>query len=536
MQANLCRLGKSVKIKSLIPSAKQPRMDFFVTCAFIITIILYPHLQNISLKLCGDLNKSISISSKSTVSTAAPVKDCKVALEDISSCDVVKPKMLNTSQENTYTASSHLTKEKRLLKGFSVKTPIAWGKANDERWAQLDDIVYSKLKNCNSLTEWLDLLQNTIYNEAANIFGHFQPPKRNLAGQSRRIKLSIQLIKEKNLLTAQKNSIFLPDQQIALEQLLTDVKNKIIFLRKPEKSRRRHWLVNKPRNDFKANPYNAGKTLLDPKCYVNLKVEQADLDQHKSSSLIDINYNIPLADLEGLPDKPPLLKPFPTNCFSFEDFFQILSTRRNASAPGLNGIPYKVYKKCPKINKFLFKFFLSCMNKGVIPLQWQSAKEIYIPKVNPPAAHNISDFRPIALLNVEGKLFFILVSRLLKKHLISSNKFINTSVQKGCMEKDPGCWEHISMVWAALKETKSKNLSLASIWLDIVNTYGSIQHKLIIFALHRYGVSLKWIHLIKTYYSGTFSKSFCQEASSSWHRHQRGIFVGCTLTIIFWLV
>ena len=226
---------------------------------------------------------------------------------------------------------------------------------------------------------------------------------------------------------AQINSIFLSDQWIALEQLPTDVKNKICSLPKSEKSRWR-WLIKKARNDFKANPYNAGKTLLDPKCYVNLKVEQADLDQHKSSSLIDINYNIALADLEGLPDKPPLLKPFPTNCFSFEDFFQILSTRRNASAPGLNGIPYKVYKKCPKINKFLFKFFLSCMNKGIIPLQWQSAKEIYIPKVNPPTAHNISDVRPIVLLNVEGKLFFSLVSRCLEKHLISNKKFINKSI------------------------------------------------------------------------------------------------------------
>ena len=241
------------------------------------------------------------------------------------------------------------------------------------------------------------------------------------------------------------------------------------------------------------------RLFLTQKRYVNFKVEQADLDQRKSSSLVDINYNIALANLECFPDKPPLLKPFPTNCFSFEDFFQILSTRRNASAPGLNGIPYKVYKKCPKINKFLFKFFLSCMNKGIIPLQWQSAKEIYIPKVNPPTAHNISDFRPIALLNVEGKLFFSLVSRRLEKHLINNNKFINKSVQKGCMEKVPGCWEHISMVWAALKEAKSKNLSLATIWLDIANAYGSIQHKLIIFALFRYGVSPKWIHLIKTY-------------------------------------
>ena len=96
------------------------------------------------------------------------------------------------------------------------------------------------------------------------------------------------------------------------------------------------------------------------------------------------------------------------------------------------------------------------MNKGIIPLQWRSAKEIYIPKVNPPTAHNTSDFRPIALLNVEGKLFFSLVSRHLEKHLINSNKVISKSVQKGCMEKVLWCWEHISMAWAALKEANPK--------------------------------------------------------------------------------
>ena len=152
-------------------------MDFFVTCAFIKAIILYPHLNNISSKLCGNLNKSIS-TFKSNVFTAALVKDCKVVLEDISSCAAVKLKMLNTSEENTHTTSSHLTKEKKLLEGFSMKTPLAWGRANDERWVQLDDIAYSKLKNCNSLTERLDLLQNTFYNEAASIFGPSHPPKK----------------------------------------------------------------------------------------------------------------------------------------------------------------------------------------------------------------------------------------------------------------------------------------------------------------------------------------------------------------------
>ena len=185
------------------------------------------------MKLCGDLNKSISTSSKSNISTAF--------------CDAVKRKMLNTSQKNTHMTSSHLTKQKKLLECFSVKTPIAWGKANDERWVQLGDIVYSKLKTCNSLTERLDLLQNTIYNETANIFGHSHPHKRNLAGQSRRTTSSIQLIKEKNLLTAQINSTFPLDQQIALEKLLTNVENKIRSLRKSEKSDRQRWLVRKAR-------------------------------------------------------------------------------------------------------------------------------------------------------------------------------------------------------------------------------------------------------------------------------------------------
>ena len=92
--------------------------------------------------------------------------------------------------------------------------------------------------------------------------------------------MSIQLIKEKNLLTAQISTIFLPDQWTALEQLLTNIKSRSNrCLRKSEKSCKRRWLLKNAKNDFKSNPYNAGKTLLDPKCYVNPKVEQEGLAQ-----------------------------------------------------------------------------------------------------------------------------------------------------------------------------------------------------------------------------------------------------------------
>ena len=99
------------------------------------------------------------------------------------------------------------------------------------------------------------------------------------------------------------------------------------------------------------------------------------------------------------------------------------------------------------------------------------------------------------------------------------------------MEKIPGCWEHLSMVWHALKEAKAQKSNLATIWFNTANAYRSIPHKF----------SPQWIRLIETYYKGIFSKSFSESAASSWrnvyatNQLQRGIFADCTLSIILFL-
>ena len=130
---------------------------------------------------------------------------------------------------------------------------------------------------------------------------------------------------------------------------LLHVNSKIRSFCEAEKSHKRRWLLNKAKNKFKCNPYKAGKCLVDPKCFVSLKVDQANLDQHKASYLKDKSYAVPLDELEGLPPQPQVIKMFQKSCFSYDDFLNLLSSHRNASAPGLNGIPYKVYKKCSKL-------------------------------------------------------------------------------------------------------------------------------------------------------------------------------------------
>ena len=118
-------------------------------------------------------------------------------------------------------------------------------------------------------------------------------------------------------------------------------------------------------------------------------------------------------------------------------------------------IPYKIYKLCPNICDYLFCLFKSCFKNCVVPVQWRIVTDVYIPKSGSSDPNNIKDFRPTSLLNVEGKLFFSILSKRLEK-VIYSNKLINSSIHKGCMEKAPGCWEHMSIVWDELKSRKTE--------------------------------------------------------------------------------
>ena len=77
---------------------------------------------------------------------------------------------------------------------------------------------------------------------------------------------------------------------------------------------------------------------------------------------------------------------------------------------------------------------------------------------------SILDFQPIALLNVEVKLFFSLISKRLISHLVQNNKVINLSVKKkSSMEKVPDSSEHLSIVSSVLKEARAKKSSAALI-------------------------------------------------------------------------
>ena len=121
--------------------------------------------------------------------------------------------------------------------------------------------------------------------------------------------------------------------------------------------------IKKASQQVLKNLYQAGKAVLDPKCSIQLQCNQSLLDTFKAEILSDPSHNIPLPPLDGLPPAPTLPKDFGSTPVRYQDLLPILNSRRNASTPGINMIPYKVYIKCPQITSFLFKIFKSYLRE-----------------------------------------------------------------------------------------------------------------------------------------------------------------------------
>ena len=269
---------------------------------------------------------------------------------------------------------------------------------------------------------------------------------------------------------------------------------------------------------------------------MTLTSPQSEMNSFLSESLSDPLKDTELSNLEGLPPPPVGTKKFQNGRLKESDFLYILKNRRNATAPGPNMIPYLVYKKCPHLSNFLFNIMKSCEKQEVIPIQWRMGHAQFIPKSVETDCKNIQHFRQLSMLNVEGKIFWALISKRIYNYVIRDNKFIDTSIQKGAIEGTPGCWEHTQSVWNALKDARLRKQSVSSIWLDIQNAFGSLPHELIFFALERYGIPKHWSNLVRRYYEGLWSRSVSTTAPSSWHRHQRGIFQGCTISVTLFLI
>ena len=321
---------------------------------------------------------------------------------------------------------------------------------------------------------------------------------------------------------------------------IADAKKEYLRLvRLHNKSRRNEIRKKKKKEDrkeqerFRKNPYEYSKKLLDEQVKGKPTFTKEDADRFFKNEYSDKERGVLYQKLEGLPEAPEPEFSFTMDKLCRADFDKKLKNRRNKSSPGPNGVPYVVYKRCPHITHTVYLLLNNLWQEKTVPLQWRFGEAILIPK-----SEELSDpskFRNITKTNTSGKLSMGVMADTMLEYMVS-NKYIDTSVQKGFMKTMPGCLEHIQALMEELKDAKTTKRQIYVVWVDLMNAYGRVPHNLILFALKHYKFP-KWLQdYIFKYYDELIVRVVTKDWKSNWFFYQMGLFQGDPLSVVLFLI
>ncbi|GFO26051.1 polyprotein [Plakobranchus ocellatus] len=112
-----------------------------------------------------------------------------------------------------------------------------------------------------------------------------------------------------------------------------------------------------------------------------LTVEREELETHLKKTYSDPTREIPLEETTGLvwPAAPGIK--FDSKPPSLQEVIAVVNKARAKSAPGPNGVPYLLYKRCPNVLKKLHKILRSAWKNIKISKEWMTAEGVYITNI-----------------------------------------------------------------------------------------------------------------------------------------------------------
>lgn len=229
-------------------------------------------------------------------------------------------------------------------------------------------------------TSKLNIFGHLIHEEGRNRFGD-KPVKRPSPTQrGRREKEIFQLVKERRLLRKSWRKAE-PEEKEGLKDLWDKIKDRLAHLRRAERIKKRRSRREKARTCFFRQPFKFARSLLEESKTGKLQVTKQELEQHISDQLSDNLRAKPLGSPGYVPRPPEPSIEFDTSPPRWAEVKQVVERARSASAPGPNGVPYKVFKNCPGLLKALWRLMVAAWKTESIPSAWCQAVTTFIPKV-----------------------------------------------------------------------------------------------------------------------------------------------------------
>lgn len=412
----------------------------------------------------------------------------------------------------------------------SERRRVKWPVANSKEWTKLEEDVDKILETISkgNVDQKLQTMCSLIMNIGAERFGEEQKRGASNPAKLNRREVKIGQLRQELKSLRRQYKAATEEERTALSELTNITRNKLITLRRAEWHRRSGKEKARKRSAFIGNPFTFTKRLLGQKRSGHLACPVEEINHHLNTTFSDSSRDQDLGPCKALVIPAEPVSQFHSAEPTLSEVREAVRAARSSSAPGPSGVPYKVYKQCPRLLKRLWMILKVIWRRGKVATQWRHAEGVWIPKEE--NSSNIEQFRIISLLSVESKIFFRILSNRLTEFLLR-NAYIDTSVQKGGVPGVPGCLEHTGVVTQLIREARESKGDLATLWLDLTNAYGSIPHKLVETALTRHHVPVKFCNLIMDYYNNFSARVSSGQVTSAWHRLEKGIITGCTISV-----
>ena len=177
--------------------------------------------------------------------------------------------------------------------------------------------------------------------------------------------------------------------------------------------------------------------------------------------------------------------------------------------------------------------FANCLKCGVFPEIWKCANVVPVHKKN--EKNVTSNYRPISLLPIFGKMLEKLVYDSLYSHLVSHD-LLNPN-QSGFRPGDSTVNQLISITHTIFKAFDcNPPLDVRSVYLDISKAFDRVWHDGLIYKLKRCGVSGQLLSLIQSFLKDRKQRTVLNGQCSTWGDILAGVPQGSILGPLFFLV
>ena len=437
----------------------------------------------------------------------------------------------SVAQEETHSGNTNTIDQPETAKLLPVKWPNS---TETTAYREFEIEVLKALKKKRTLEDRLKQLSDTIYGVGADKFGVITPiprtsqPKRD----NRRTKKLQELRAEKKQLRKQWLAAK-PHEKEGLKALYDDIKERHRLAARAERRLQRKKERKRCRQRFLKAPFQFAKDLFAQSKSGTLSCTKEELDNHLKETYCDPRRDEPLANLCGIPRPSQPAVTFDMSYLKKKEVDDFVAKARAKSKPGQDCVPYKVYKRCPQLRFRLYKLLKEAWKTKTLAEKWCRAEGIYIPKEED--SKDLSQFRQISLLNVDGKIFNGIIAKRMMTFLLA-NGYIDETVQKAGLPGTPGCIEHVNTIWESIQDAKREKSDLTVVWLDLANAFGSVPHQLMQKAMDHFWIPAEVQKLLMTYYDKFIMRFSTGEITTDWQRLEIGVAAGCTISVIVFLL